>query len=226
MVILAKEDRVPLGCIVKGTTEKRIIKTKGFAVNVIDTEQEGLKNIQTNVLLNRSVGVTVRQDGGLGSAVSYNLNGMSGNSVRIFVDDIPISAYGSSFSLNSIPPSLIERIEVYKGVIPSHMTDDAMGHHGWKRMATSQLPIMALIFRQTSTSTQTMGFTLPLVPQLPQRFRLGSSVATSSMKLQLRADVYDASLCRSRKNGFTDWLGRILRDTSSEIKNTTTYMIP
>lgn len=79
-----KESSYQLGeVIVKGTTEKRIIETKGFAVNVIETEQEGLKNIQTNDLLNRSVGVTVRQDGGLGSAVSYNLNGMSGNSVRI-----------------------------------------------------------------------------------------------------------------------------------------------
>ncbi|HPD85751.1 MAG TPA: TonB-dependent receptor, partial [Proteiniphilum sp.] len=125
---LLRESSYQLGeVIVKGATEKRIIETKGFAVNVIETEQEGLKNIQTNDLLNRSVGVTVRQDGGLGSAVNYNLNGMSGNSVRIFVDDIPISAYGSSFSLNSIPPSLIERIEVYKGVIPSHLTDDALG---------------------------------------------------------------------------------------------------
>ncbi|QRX62612.1 TonB-dependent receptor [Dysgonomonadaceae bacterium zrk40] len=125
---LLRESSYQLGeVIVKGATEKRIIETKGFAVNVIETEQEGLKNIQTNDLLNRSVGVTVRQNGGLGSAVNYNLNGMSGNSVRIFVDDIPISAYGSSFSLNSIPPSLIERIEVYKGVIPSHLTDDALG---------------------------------------------------------------------------------------------------
>ena len=125
---LLRESSYQLGeVIVKGATEKRIIEAKGFAVNVIETEQEGVKNIQTNDLLNRSVGVTVRQDGGLGSAVSYNLNGMSGNSVRIFVDDIPISAYGSSFSLNSIPPSLIERIEVYKGVIPSHLTDDALG---------------------------------------------------------------------------------------------------
>ena len=125
---LLRENSYQLGeVIIKGTTEKRIIETKGFAVNVIETEQEGVKNIQTNDLLNRSVGVTVRQDGGLGSAVNYNLNGMSGNSVRIFVDGIPISAYGSSFSLNSIPPSLIERIEVYKGVIPSHLTDDALG---------------------------------------------------------------------------------------------------
>jgi outer membrane receptor protein involved in Fe transport len=52
---------------------------------------------------------------------------MSGNSVRIFIDGISISTYGESFSLNSIPPALIERIEVYKGVIPAHLADDALG---------------------------------------------------------------------------------------------------
>ncbi|MDR0393698.1 MAG: TonB-dependent receptor [Tannerella sp.] len=123
-----KESSHQLGeVVVRRASEKRVIETKGFAVNVIETKREALKNFQTNELLNKTVGVTVRQDGGLGSSVNYNLNGMSGNSVRIFVDDIPISTYGASFSLNSIPPALIERIEVYKGVIPSHLTDDALG---------------------------------------------------------------------------------------------------
>ena len=103
------------------------IKSKGFAVNVIDTKEAGLRNIQVNELLDRSAGVRIRQNGGLGSEVNYNINGMSGNTVRIFVDGIPISSYGSSFDLNSIPASMIERIEVYKGVVPAHLSDDALG---------------------------------------------------------------------------------------------------
>lgn len=108
-------------------TEKKEIETKGFAVNVIETKDVAQRNFQTNEMLDRTVGIRVRQNGGLGSAVNYNLNGMSGNSVRIFIDGIPISTYGESFSLNSIPPALIERIEVYKGVIPAHLADDALG---------------------------------------------------------------------------------------------------
>jgi len=108
-------------------TEKREIETQGFAANVIETKEVALRNLQTNDLLNRTVGVRVRQNGGLGSAVDYNLNGMSGGSVRIFIDGIPISTFGSSFSLNSIPPANIERIEIYKGVIPAHLSDDALG---------------------------------------------------------------------------------------------------
>ncbi|WP_147677709.1 TonB-dependent receptor [Algibacter pacificus] len=113
--------------LVKTKTEKRKTEEKGFAVNVIETKEASLRNIQTNELLNTTVGVKIRQNGGLGSHVQYSLNGLSGNSIRIFIDGIPISMYGSSFSLNSIPPSMIKNIEVYKGVIPGHLADDALG---------------------------------------------------------------------------------------------------
>ncbi|WP_159021994.1 TonB-dependent receptor domain-containing protein [Formosa sp. L2A11] len=113
--------------LVKSQTTKQKIEDKGFSVNVIETEEAGIRNIQTNELLKTSVGVNIRQNGGLGSDVQYSLNGLSGSAVRIFIDGIPISIYGSSFSLNSIPPSMIKRIEVYKGVVPGYLADDALG---------------------------------------------------------------------------------------------------
>nr|WKN39482.1 TonB-dependent receptor [Tunicatimonas sp. TK19036] len=113
--------------VVEGVTEKKEIETQGFAVEVIETKAAAFQSVQTNDLLNRTAGVRVRQNGGLGSSVDYNLNGMSGNSVRIFIDGLPVSTYGRSFSLNSIPPSLIDRIEIYKGVLPAHLADDALG---------------------------------------------------------------------------------------------------
>lgn len=112
---------------VRGKTKKTKIETKGFAVNIIDTKMAGLRNIQTNELLNTTVGVKIRQTGGVGSDVEYNLNGMSGSSVGVFLDGLEVSTYGQSFSLNNIPPSMIERIEVYKGVLPSHLTGDYAG---------------------------------------------------------------------------------------------------
>ncbi|WP_257658768.1 TonB-dependent receptor [Parapedobacter lycopersici] len=108
-------------------TVKREIETEGFAVNVIETEEASLRNLQTNELLDRTVGVRVRQSGGLGSEVQYNLNGMTGRSVGIFIDGIEISTYGSSFNLNNIPPAMIDRIEVYKGVLPAHLSGDLLG---------------------------------------------------------------------------------------------------
>ncbi|MEQ8419531.1 MAG: TonB-dependent receptor [Arenibacter algicola] len=112
---------------VNGKTKETELETEGFAVNAVKTKEASLRNIQTNELLNTTVGVKIRQNGGLGSDVSYSLNGLSGNSVRIFIDGISISTYGNSFNLNSIPPSMIKQIEVYKGVVPGHLADDALG---------------------------------------------------------------------------------------------------
>ena len=113
--------------MVRGKSKSRMLKDKGYAVGVVETQKMALQSIQTNELLDRTAGVRIRQSGGMGSSVQYNINGLSGNSVRIFIDGIPIRNYGSSFSLSSIPPAMIERIEVYKGVIPPHLSEDALG---------------------------------------------------------------------------------------------------
>lgn len=112
---------------VGGKTEKRKIETSGFAVAIIETKEASLRNLTTNELLDRAVGVRVRQNGGVGSEVQYNLNGMSGSTIGIFIDGIETSTYGSSFNLNNIPPSMIERIEVYKGVLPAHLSGNYIG---------------------------------------------------------------------------------------------------
>jgi len=125
--VKAVQDKELRQVTVQGATEKRKIETTGFAVKVIDTKEAALRNLQTNELLDRTVGVRVRQNGGFGSEVEYNLNGMTGRSVGIFIDGIDISTYGSSFNLNNIPPAMIERIEVYKGVLPSHLSGDLLG---------------------------------------------------------------------------------------------------
>lgn len=112
---------------VRGTSKKKKIETSGFAVGIIETKEASLRNLTTNELLDRSVGVRVRQNGGVGSNVEYNLNGMSGSTVGIFLNGIEVSTYGQSFNLNNIPPAMIDRIEVYKGVLPSHLTGDYVG---------------------------------------------------------------------------------------------------
>lgn len=122
-----KEDKALNEVSVEGKTQKKKIETSGFAVSIIETKEASLRNLTTNELLDRSVGVRVRQNGGVGSQVEYNLNGMSGSTIGVFLDGIEVSTYGSSFNLNNIPPAMIERIEVYKGVLPSHLTGDYVG---------------------------------------------------------------------------------------------------
>lgn len=112
---------------INGVSKSQQLKTKGYAMDVIKTEKSALQSVQTTELLDRAAGVRLRQSGGMGSTIEYNINGLSGNAVRIFIDGIPVRNYGSSFSISSLSPALIERIEVYKGVVPTHLSEDALG---------------------------------------------------------------------------------------------------
>ena len=52
---------------------------------------------------------------------------MSGNSIRYFLDGMPLDAKGSGVTLANLPPNIIDRIEIYKGVVPAHLGTDALG---------------------------------------------------------------------------------------------------
>lgn len=103
------------------------IREGAYSVTVAD-----MKNIATSVtnlseFLSRSSGLNIRTEGGLGADYSLSINGMSGNSIRYFVDGVPMSALGSGLDLNNFPINTIDRIEVYKGVVPAHLGGDALG---------------------------------------------------------------------------------------------------
>ncbi|MFD2599319.1 TonB-dependent receptor domain-containing protein [Sphingobacterium corticis] len=112
---------------VSGQTKTKEIMQSGLNVNIIETKQYANSNTDINQILNRSTGVKVREQGGLGSNYTFSINGMSGNHIKFFIDGVPIEAYGSGMSFNNIPVNIVERIEVYKGVIPAHLTSDALG---------------------------------------------------------------------------------------------------
>ena len=123
-----KEEDFSLGeVIVSVKTEKRKLETTGFAVSAIEPGKAALQSLQTSELLDRTAGIRIRQDGGLGSRINYNINGLSGDAIKIFIDGVPASNFGAAFSLSTIPPALIERIEVYKGVVPGYLSEDALG---------------------------------------------------------------------------------------------------
>jgi len=128
IVLIVKPSLINLDeVVVRGMTKKRELETAGFAISAIEPSKVALQSLQTSELLDRTAGVRIRQDGGLGSRVNYNINGLSGDAIKIFIDGVPASNYGAAFSLNNIPPALIERIEVYKGVVPGYLSEDALG---------------------------------------------------------------------------------------------------
>ncbi|MEQ8533399.1 MAG: TonB-dependent receptor plug domain-containing protein, partial [Imperialibacter sp.] len=112
---------------VVGKSEGTEVRELPYAVSVISTKNLYNSTSNAKEVLNRVPGVRAREDGGVGSNLSFTLNGFSGDQVKFFLDGIPMDNYGSSLSLNNIPVNTIERIEVYKGVVPVWLGTDALG---------------------------------------------------------------------------------------------------
>ncbi len=112
---------------VQGETQSRQIKNQGFQVNVVDLKSQYNLNIDINQVLNRTSGVRVREDGGLGANFTFSLNGFTGRQVKFFLDGIPMDNFGPSLTLNNFPANMAERVEVYKGVVPVSLGADALG---------------------------------------------------------------------------------------------------
>ncbi len=113
--------------MVIGKTEKRKIQELAFAVGVLDFSESYHTSADVATLTNRITGVRIREEGGVGSGYSFSLNGFSGKQIKFFLDGLPIDNFGVSFGLNNLPVNMVERVEVYKGVIPVVLGADALG---------------------------------------------------------------------------------------------------
>lgn len=120
-------DTTELTVVITGKSEQQTIKEQGFSVNVIDAKQYANTATDLNQVLNRTTGVRVREEGGLGSSFNFSLNGFSGSQVKFFIDGIPMTNFGASLGMNNMPINLAERMEVYKGVVPVWLGADALG---------------------------------------------------------------------------------------------------
>ncbi|NMH87234.1 TonB-dependent receptor [Flavivirga algicola] len=112
---------------VMGKSKSRQTKELPLSVNAIELKELSNTTLNLNEVLNKSTGVKVREQGGMGSDFEFSINGLSGRAVRFFIDGIPLDVMGSGMSLNNIPINIAERVVVYKGVVPVHLGSDALG---------------------------------------------------------------------------------------------------
>ena len=103
------------------------LREQAFNIAVINLKQAKSRNTDVNQIIKTAPGVNIREEGGLGSGFQLSLNGLTGNQVRLFLEGIPMDYFGSSMSMNNYPSNLIDQIEIYKGVVPVHLTSDALG---------------------------------------------------------------------------------------------------
>lgn len=111
------------------TKESKSQKESRQPIRATVLDVKALKQQPSSVieLMNRTVGVRVRQTGGLGAKANLMLNGFEGNAIKYFRDGIPMDYLGNAFSFAIVPPTMIDRIEIYKGVVPVSLGSDALG---------------------------------------------------------------------------------------------------
>jgi outer membrane cobalamin receptor len=97
------------------------------AITVIDAKEIRGRATSLESVLTKAAGVKIRKTGGLGSASRINIHGLEGKRIQIFIDDLPINSPDGSFVIDDIPIDLIERIEVYKGIVPARFGGDGIG---------------------------------------------------------------------------------------------------
>jgi len=126
--VVLQESTQELGSVtVTGKSENRLIQEKAYNVDVVDAKKLHHTSLDIGHALDRVSGIRIRESGGVGSRMSFSLNGFTGKQVKFFIDGIPMDDFGSSFQLNNIPINIAERIEIYKGVVPVGLGADALG---------------------------------------------------------------------------------------------------
>lgn len=112
---------------VYGKSQVQQVREGALSVNVLQIE--ALQNSSSNLknMIGRTTSVRIREEGGTGSDFDLSINGLSGNSIRYFIDGVPLESLGSGITLANVPTNIIDRVEIYKGVIPAHLGTDALG---------------------------------------------------------------------------------------------------
>ena len=128
VTICMKADPLSLEqAIVTAKTEARMVREQAMPVSVISMKQ--LQGTVSDIqgILAKTVGVTIRSTGGVGSASRLSVRGLEGKRIGFFIDEAPMNDQSDFLDLNDIPVDMIDRIEIYKGVVPSKFGGSSMG---------------------------------------------------------------------------------------------------
>lgn len=113
--------------VIIGKSEARKIRECAMPVSVISMKQ--LQGTVSDVqgILAKTVGVAIRSSGGVGSTSRLSVRGLEGKRIGFFIDETPMNDQSDFIDLNDIPIDMIDRIEIYKGVVPAKFGGSSMG---------------------------------------------------------------------------------------------------
>ncbi|MCP3144858.1 TonB-dependent siderophore myxochelin receptor MxcH [Pyxidicoccus xibeiensis] len=112
---------------VEGESEAERRRQSAEAVQVIETENLQREAVDLGQALARTQGINVQRAGGLGSRARFSLAGLTDEQVRFFIDGVPLELAGFGPDFASVPVNLIQRVELYQGVVPIRFGADALG---------------------------------------------------------------------------------------------------
>ncbi len=115
------------GVTVNAQSATQKVKLQPVVATVVNARDAYEQSATLTELINRSPGVRLRQAGGLGAATDVSINGFQGKAIRYLKDGIPVDYLRDGFSIASLPVNTLERVEIYKGVLPVNLGVDALG---------------------------------------------------------------------------------------------------
>ena len=113
--------------ITRGDSRAQQLRESAQAVKVIETASAQSHTADVATLLARTEGVAIQRTGGTGSDARLSLHGLSGDQIRLFMDGIPLELAGFGLGVSTLPLSWIDRVDVYRGVVPIEYSIDALG---------------------------------------------------------------------------------------------------
>lgn len=117
----------PQEVVVRGQAASERARQSPQAVDVLELEADRYKSDDLGQVLAQRSNLKVQREGGLGSVGRYSLNGLSGDRVRFFVDGVPLELSPYQLGVANVPIGLVDRVEIYQGVVPVRFGADALG---------------------------------------------------------------------------------------------------
>lgn len=113
--------------VIEERSEGRALAESSRAVTVVDLARARERSSDLGEVLARTHGVRVRRDGGLGADARLSLDGLQGEQIRLFLDGVPLAYAGWGLGVANVPVDLVQRVDVYRGVVPVRLGADALG---------------------------------------------------------------------------------------------------
>jgi len=126
-VILQETSSEIASAIITAKSEARQVREQAMPVAVISMKEIQGSVSDINEVLEKTAGVKLRRSGGEGSVSRISVRGLEGKRIGFFIDETPMTENSEFVDINDIPVEFIERIEVYKGVVPAKFGGSAVG---------------------------------------------------------------------------------------------------